>query len=105
MGETGRDQEGRPGRRGPVRRQIGSDGHNPDQQCGSGQHQRLTAAQVSPGSARVLPGIHRDGGEAMYEAWFSKACLPKVGTGFEIKTCAKSKPKAHGANLKARDAL
>ncbi|CDX15390.1 hypothetical protein MPL3356_180069 [Mesorhizobium plurifarium] len=23
-----------------------------------------------------------------------------MGTGFGIKTCAKSKPKAHGANLK-----
>lgn len=25
---------------------------------------------------------------------------PEVGTGFGIKTCAKSRPKAHGANLK-----
>src|SRR5690606_2954851 len=33
------------------------------------------------------------------------ACLPKVGTGFGIRTCLKQGTKAQGANLKDRDAL
>ncbi|AVA20762.1 hypothetical protein NXC24_CH01095 [Rhizobium sp. NXC24] len=34
-----------------------------------------------------------------------KACRAKVCSGFAITTCAKSGPKAQGADLKDRDAL
>ncbi len=40
-----------------------------------------------------------------HELLLSKACLPKVGTGFGIKTCAKTKLKVCRLNMIERDTL